>query len=555
MSRYNRYYPRDTEAVTDGDTAFVGVNAKLAPELLETGWVADATNITFRRGRAQTRGGLLEVADYAALRGSGIYSDPSGYEWLVLADSAGTVRRWRHGHTRRTVALPEGGEFAAGAKLDFVQAFASLLLFRGSEETPWTWDGTSAAGFEIADNSDPGDGTSPIPNGSDRRGLAPVLMSNRLLVPYGRDRIAVSDVLDFTRYDASLADFNVNAGNDDALSALCPFANATLLVFKDQSVHAIEGVAGDLSAARLTLINDTVGCIAGGTVAKVGGDVFWLGAGAVWRLTQAVQERLQTGPVPVSDAIEPILTQRVNWRAAGGAVASVLDEYFYLAVPIDGSTVNNAILPFNTQTGAWEGVHTFPIGLDALHVLDYLGRKRLFAVDFTTGRVCLLYAGREDCYGTTRAAISASLTTRAYGLGRNEVKQFRRCQVSLDAWLPQYTIGVSGDGVAEDTTLCLDRTKSRTAYTLHGRAAFTPTNAGDNHGADHREDYAWLLSDAAQLRSGIVPEREQSHIERFVVRQPARTMQVNILNELGTVSLGSIQLEGDEARRNQSPNV
>ena len=34
MSRYDRYYPNDTEPVTDGDTAFVGVNAKLAPELL-----------------------------------------------------------------------------------------------------------------------------------------------------------------------------------------------------------------------------------------------------------------------------------------------------------------------------------------------------------------------------------------------------------------------------------------------------------------------------------------------------------------------------------------
>lgn len=555
--RYRNYKDRDTQAASDGDALFTGVNAKLAPELLQPGWVHAATNVRFRHGRAETREGSLQVyppTGANAFYASGLYSDPDGDEWILLASESGSVIQWRHGHTPRTIAVPAA--LASGAALHFVQAFGSVLYFRGNDAVPWQWAGGTRDDFMEIDQIASVDDTVPIPNGSDVPGLRPVLMGNRLFVPYSRDRIAVSQILDFTRYDAAFDDFNVNDGSDDRLTALYPFSNNTLLVFKDQSTFAISNIFGDLSTVRLDQINHEVGCAAGRTVASVGGDVFWLGAGGVYRLHQVVQERLETAPVPVSDPIAPIIA-RINGRAIGRATAAVVGEYYYLAVPLDGSTGNNAILAFNTVSGAWEGTHVFPFAIDALHVTDYRGQKALYAIEEDPGRVILLYVGRSDVVKTSDAFVESEiafrLETRGYGLGDNGVKQFRRAQLSLETWRPRYSVSLAADGVEELTTLATARPTSRTAYSVHARAPYVATNASDDHAARDREDYAWLLTDLAQLRTtGIVPERVQASLPRFTVRQPARFASLIVTADQGTIALTSTEVEGDAARRAQT---
>lgn len=558
MSRYApTTNPQDTTPRVEGDDVFTGVNAKLSAELVPQGYVTDAVNLRFRRNKAETREGLITPVSHRwsagagthTILGSGIFSDPLGVEWLLLATPHKIVQ-CRAGYTPRTVAIPD----TLAGPVSLVQAFNQVILFRGSLLTPWAWDGTlSSAGFveisqAVATNDDI---TSPIPNGPDKQGLAPVLMNNRLLVPYNGSQIAVSDILDYTRYDATLDDFNVNNGSEDVMTALFPYANNTLLVLKDASVFAIYNVSGDLSGTALDRITADVGCVAGRSAAMVGGDVFWLSARGVFRLQQLLQGRLQTAAMPVSDPIQPIV-DRIHWPAAGGAVAAVHREYYSLAVPLDGSTVNNAILPFNTVTGAWEGVHTFPAGvqIDALHVADYFGRKELWAVDYAAGLVYLMYYGfQKDRVGEVPSEIATSLTTRGYRLGTNAIERFRRSQISLETSNAAMTIAVQPEGVNRGVTLVSNLTRSRTAYLTFNKPAFAGNNVNDDHATPGRLDYS--VVPPFQTRSGINLNRVQAIVDKRPMRVRGRFATLTIANTSGYAAVTSVQVEGDETDRAQ----
>jgi hypothetical protein len=58
MSRYTNYNERDRQPHSAGDTGFVGVNMRLDPTQLPAGYVADALNMRFNKGIAETRPGI-----------------------------------------------------------------------------------------------------------------------------------------------------------------------------------------------------------------------------------------------------------------------------------------------------------------------------------------------------------------------------------------------------------------------------------------------------------------------------------------------------------------
>ncbi len=557
MKRYRTAYPQDDESARDGDTGFLGVNAKAAAERLEAGYVRSAENFRFRDGVAFTREGITtpsfaRAANFTdVFAGGGIFSDPFGLEWLLLA-SGNDVWQVRAGHSPRSLGTP--GRFGAGDYCEFVQAFNQVLIFRGSENIPWVWDGSAGGAFVNVDQSVSSDETSPIPNGPDRAGLRPVLLNNRLIVPHGRTSIAVSDLLDFTRFDADFADFDVTTGNDDTLTALYPFTRETVLCFKDQSIAAVSGIGGTL-APQLDVINREIGCVAGKSVAMVGGDVFFLSGQGVFRVQEIVQERLQAQPVAVSDPIAPII-QRIYWPAVGKACAAVLGEYYYLAVPIDGSTINNAILPYNSATGAWEGIHTFPAGLDSLRVSDWFSARVLYAIDNAASRVRRLYLGRSDIADVNSEAsderqIAADLLTRGYTLGDNGLKRFRRSQVAVETWNPEFTIAAEMDGVNETRTLLDSQTRSRVRYWTDGVLDYDPSNTNDDHATPGREDYSINLADEPIPNTGMALNLHQAVPVRGQINRKGRWCSLRVSTAQGSARVTSIEVQGDETQRAQ----
>lgn len=502
MKRYDSHGSRDMQLATDGDAAFRGVNTKQAPWLLAEGIVQAAENMTFRDGRATTRKGLVQGVHFKTgtwitggtapvYYGSGLWSDPSGVEWLLVAEAT-KVWRLRAGVSPASFDLP----VTLSDEVEIVQAFDKMLMFRGSAGGPIEWDGT---GDWLAVSQGVNPPTRPIPNGSDVRGLKPALMNGRLIVPYGRTSVAISDLYDYTAYDAVFNDYNLTTGNDDTITALVPFANAQLAVFKTQSVAMLDQLTGDLSALSLQTLNNTIGTIAGRSVAQLGGDLLFANHRGVFRLTQVLDTRITTPPVPISEPVEKYV-RRLNGSKAHLMCAATAGDTYYLALPIDNATRCNAILAYDAALDTWQGVHTFPTGVafdDLLVTDDINGNHVLYAVDYAGGRVMQMYAGDYDTFATfgggipvtAEHQISTSLTTRAYTFNNaGSHKDIRSGQATWEVWNAAPTLSVKLEGVG-DTSSRLSPTYSRSVSRIHAVVSDS-TLARGGHGAMGREDYS-----------------------------------------------------------------
>ena len=317
MGRYTNYLKNDLQPITDGDNGFVGLNQKIDRGLLKPGFCSELVNKRLTRGMAETRPGMVTPLGLNSLPagtviiGASVYSAPDDTEWLLLACAAG-VYRCRWDRFPDLIPIPDGDGLTG--PYDLVQCFSKVLLFRGPEAVPLEWNGKLSGKFQEIDQSVSGTGFNPIPNASTGE-----LVANRLLVPTGRDEVAVSDVLDYTRYDAILSQFRINSGTDELLVRIFPLNQNTVLAFKSGSIHQLSNLYGEWKDnARLDILNSQIGCAARRSVASVGGDVFFLSRTGVYRVMQVVQGKLETAPVPVSDPIEPLIN-RINWSAASGA--------------------------------------------------------------------------------------------------------------------------------------------------------------------------------------------------------------------------------------------
>ena len=153
MSRFTPAGPRDTAPRSAGDGTFVGVQEKGEPEQLAPGLLRALVNGTCRDGTVRTRPGSqtpasLQMPTLRAVLGSGVFSDPLQTEWLLLA-TAGGVWRLRDGHTPFLIAIPE----TLTVPVRIVQAFRTVLVFRGSGLPPWSWAGDHRHAFEVIDQT------------------------------------------------------------------------------------------------------------------------------------------------------------------------------------------------------------------------------------------------------------------------------------------------------------------------------------------------------------------------------------------------------------------
>lgn len=569
MTRFTQSGPRDTAPQLDGDTGFRGVVTKGEPDQLPAGALRAMTNGTCRDGTARTRAGSLTPHSLQVRTaqnvspgpyspdcfGSGLFSDPLGSEWLLMALTY-SIWRLADGHTPVRLEIPE----PLTGPVKIVQAFQTVLVFRGSDKVPWAWNGDTREPFREIDQNVSGI-LSPIPNGPDRPGLLPVNLQNRLIVPHSRSQIAVSDIFDYTHFDSVFADFNLTGGNDDVLTGLLRYSGAAMLVFNTQSIQILTGIEPTLTALSLEPVNDSIGCVAGGTIARLGSDVLWLSDTGVFPLREVgANSNRETPPMPISDPIEPTI-ERINWRFASKAVAAVWGDSYYLAVPLDDSPVNNALLVYDGRLQAWQGIHTFPLGIDALHVLDFFGRKRLHAVHYISSFVSLLYEGRHDRFAdglgfgsNNNEPVSFSATTRSYPLGdATGRKHVRRLAAYTKTWHPSTSANLAVDGVNESTVLASAQTKDRTKSMKFGEAAYVESNAGHDHGRPYREDYSLDPDVPFDPDGGIDFELEQHHRLQVATTARGRYTSITLENTEGTLALAALTIEGQASENTQQP--
>jgi hypothetical protein len=251
----------------------------------------------------------FEVAGFGEVFGRLVFSDPNGRESMLLAVREG-VWRVRSLSDPELIRLPEHEEITE--KVRFVQAFDKVLMFRGVKSTlEWDpqedfTDGWGA--FEEIEEGAPGAGRylSVLPACDDG-----VTFANRVWGKLNgkRDQLAVSDILDYTHCDLTLNQLRVNAGTDDEIVRVLPYAGRMLVVLKRRSGYVLDGVWGQYIADTLTCdrLSGCPGCVGRDAAAEMGKEVVFLGDGHVWTVGQTEEGKLQAGSDPLSRPIAGLM--------------------------------------------------------------------------------------------------------------------------------------------------------------------------------------------------------------------------------------------------------
>lgn len=382
---------------------------------------------------------------------------------------------------------------------------------------------------------------SSVPPG--REGL---YFQNRLLLLYGNDYLAVSDVLDPLHYSPILNEFKLNTGSNDRVVALYPFNTTTLLVFKERSVLAVENLYGDLSTTRLTEITREFGCVSQASIAGTGSDVIFLSQRGIISLRQTEFGISQSVVVPLSDQIQNIVDD-IDQAYWGNACAAYFANRYILSVPVEGGDgTNQRTLCYNFLNKAWEGYwegsllvpkywcRVVVAGTDTLCWADESGLIHQFD---PLGLVDVDRTG-------VLTQISTEVRFRGYtGEDNVDHKQWTDIQFELGNWNTRYSITAQFDGVNEFYTVATDQTKDRTVYYTYGSGTYNTNNTADNFLLPYREDY----SVTTQFRCGNNGWKAGLHqffSHKARLRKHSASVQPLITTDQGSLDIYSAKVIG-----------
>lgn len=499
------------EYAVDGDEGFIGLNSRDNPVNLGKNFVSKAQNIRMDRGVATVRKGAERLTTGAIvgqpIYGACTYTTSTGTELIVMVVSDGLYSYNPDTATLSAkVSFPAGETIASTDEVELYQAqgVGYVYILRGFSKTVLRWDGSLSV---VA----PGVGVhANYPNSRHA-----IYYGNRHIVQTDRNTISVSHYLRDNAW-SNLDVFTINDGSSDTLVAIAPWTLNEFVIFMRNSIfYAAAGVganaAGDAAQEADSYIKSLasdVGCIAKGSIVQAGGGILFLSDNGVYVLNPAGAGngagntpegmRLLTIAEPLSAPISDVIA-RINFNAVDKAVATYWENRYYLAVPLDNSTVNNAVLVYNFLNKAWESVDTYNASqaIEDFVVAKTGNRRRMFMVDRNEGIFMLeelqwdeFSASLPGVTGTpvlpfyipaTLTALSfpavnidAELITRAYSFQTTREKRFSSLQVDADLAAgsvvetsfitvnPDSTTVVStyGSPVAEDVTLRIPCRKS-----------------------------------------------------------------------------------------------
>ena len=451
----------------DGDLSFVGLNSRDNPSSLPAGIVSQSQNFRMDRGVATVRKGMQRKTIGAligqTIYGVGTYINGGGQELIICVVANGLYT-----YNPQTETLSAKVNFPAGETIttqdgcDVVTAVDKAYISRGWSKRVLVWDlGTGITAIPTSPSSG-----HKFPNST---GL--FYYCNRM-VALGKhhaeantlrnyDTVSVSNFLDFSEWDAIDA-FTINNGGNDQVVGVSAWTLNEFLVFMRNSIFYINTgtdryISGDgLSAtSQIKTLATDIGCSARKSVVQAGGGVFFLSDNGVYFLqpqpASAESMKLLTMADPISAPIDDVI-QRINRNYAHRAVATYWNNRYYLAVPLDSSVDNNAVLVYNFILRQWESVDTYPTGFD---VFDFVvakknNQRRLYGVDTDQG-IFLMEELNWDEYGDSTGTpilpfylpdtlsasvftpnnITAILKTRRYIFNTYQDKRFSTCETEL----------------------------------------------------------------------------------------------------------------------------
>ena len=500
---------------------------------------------------------------YGTVYGAGIFRDPLSTEHILVVASDG-VYATKEGNP--SVKLT--GQSSFSADVDLVQCFNVVVMFRGDNLEPLVMKrldtGFVPISKEVSDtdiDENDSDGTEPIPNAA--TGL---FFSNRLLIPYNKDMIAASDFLNYTAYAPIMSNFRINQGSEDELVSLVRINNSTIACFKSNSIYIVSNIYGNLADITLDEVTREYGAVGRKSIVQVGNDVIFLSSKkGVTSLGVASNGKVSAVDVPLSEPIQPLI-DRINWNYASGATAAYHNNRMYMAVPLDDSDYNNAILVYDYLAGGWAGYDTG----EAIKVKEFIetthqGKRRLFFLD-TDGFINLYDDDLTECgfvdekpkstvtshadFGLLEPVqVSDEVVTRGYTAGDISSKNWKSAEVQLATNDPSFTINAQFDGPEEDgleLTPTGGQTFSRTSYDRpFDKADYTESMVNDDFMTKYRQDYSVNPDTEIDLPDGVGasdnvgfdPDLHQQSQNKYRYRGEGRYVQLKVANTSGRAEL------------------
>jgi hypothetical protein len=279
------------------------------------------------------------------------------------------------------------------------------------------------------------------------------------------DEILISDILDADTYDQLQNQLKVTAGISDYLQFVHPFTDDNAVVFNRNSIHLLDGLSGSLTDVSLKEITREAGLVAQKSVVTIGNKIFFLSDNGVYATQFGDLYNLRGAGLPLSDPIDPLI-KRINPDYAHNAVAIYHDNRYFLEVPLDSATTNNAILVFNLLNQQWESIDIVAgSGWDVSNLISAGagGINKLYAVN-RLGGIHILDS-REDDVDVVALGIAVPPTsvrptsyaqTRQYSMGDTDRKKFNSFEIHTESSstnTSNATISVETENVDSTATL------------------------------------------------------------------------------------------------------
>jgi hypothetical protein len=585
MPRYSVYGRSDTPDTPNGDDRFIGIDMTRKRQLLGPGMLALGQNTRLDSGTVYQRNGTIIPTDYNptggftnALVGSGVYSDPDSKEIMVIAPANSQyIYAVGDGIDFYRIPIDPTGVGTTGVvNTEFVQAFDRLLALRLAVAggLRLAWDGTGDVNHDGLSDSN----FLPMTLSSvglkliEGNVLAGEPIGNRIAyyypdttLPQFRDTWLISDINDYTSYDDIFQSFRTNSGEADYITALRSYFNTSLIVYKSQSIHQVTLLPTFPLTVQTRQVSKQLGSCSRFLPISIGGDQIFLNEpNGFYRLSEVDEQNTQTLPLPISEPIQRVIDQ-INWRVTRlTACSAQLGRYAFFGIAVGpNSSQPNTVLVYDTQTRQWVSAGDTwadpSFGFRRLHVTNYGGIKRIFAVDYIQGIVYLLYEGVDDQLAGGTFAVPFKLETRGYTNPQApfNFQRFKRSEFIMSTYNPKIKVTAVTDGFNEEKVIG-NISKNRNRYYVQ-KADYIGDGPGGND--PYREDYSVIGSEQGAIEDfedlpvgqirlipGTSPDTtpgiKQQTIEPLAVNVNGRWVSFRVENAQGQVDIEGAGVEG-----------
>jgi hypothetical protein len=361
--------------------------------------------------RSKRKGYTLKADDLGTVAIHGLFGySPSGGTRVLLTETNGAIYSWDG--AAATWTSRQTGLTAPADWTEFVAAAVGAVsrVFRlgptdnirsSTDGVTWVDEGNLNTNFPLAKI---GLWTS----------IQRMLAANTTDEPNG---LFYSNAGDPRTWDRGANFFRIGRPDVRGIMGLIEWTNLNVMAWTYEEMHFLDisnATPGNWQRQKVA----DIGCTAPRSVRLIGEDGLFLARDGVRSVLQSAQDKKRGVSPPISFPIQDWI-DRINWANAHKAVAWVWADKYFLAVPIDDSTVNSHILVWSRKAfeanGGRGGWVIWRIKANAFATQDFSSKPRLYHGEATAdSKVYELRSSNpaDDATSDNGTAISFSETGR-----------------------------------------------------------------------------------------------------------------------------------------------